>query len=127
MGCTQTEPDYSRLDLVPVHGTVTLAGKPLPDALVVFEAEDRTFSWGITDEAGKYSLMFNSDVAGVTKGKKTVRIWTSAGDVQGEGAGFEEDPDAKSRRPELIAAKYNRDSTLVVTVDETSSKFDFDL
>lgn len=129
-GCGQSGPDYDGLDLSSVHGTVTLDGEPLAGALVVFEAEDRTFSYALTDGRGNYELMFNSEKRGVTKGNKIVRIWSSRG-IPGRGqagiAGEGEDPDAAPDRPEKVPAKYNEQSELEVTVAISSHKFDFGL
>ncbi|GAB6166204.1 hypothetical protein JCM19992_22040 [Thermostilla marina] len=127
IGCDRTGPDYEKLELVPVSGTITFQGEPLPKALVVFESQDQTFSWAVTDESGRYELMFNSEAAGTTQGEKTVRIWTSRGIPSEDGQASEEDPDAVSAEAERIPAQYNRESTLKVFVDESSTEFDFRL
>ncbi len=129
-GCGRAGPDYGSLDLSSVHGTVTLNGEPLAEALVLFEADDQTFSYALTDGRGHYELMFNSEKQGVTKGNKTVRIWSSRG-IPGMGeagsAGEEEDPDVTPTKPEKVPAKYNDQSELEVTVAISSHNFDFDL
>jgi hypothetical protein len=113
--------DYSKAGLVQVGGTVRLGGKPLPKALVVFEnTENGTFSYGRTDDAGRYILMFDSVKQGVTKGPKTVRIKTT-------GSFGEGDPDARSGGKELVPARYNSASTLTVDVTADSTSTDFDL
>ena len=121
-------PDYGSLDLCEVHGEVTLDGEPLAGALVLFEAVDRSFSYGQTDDSGQYRLMFNSEKSGVSKGPKTVRIWSSRA-VPGadEMESDEDDPDARPKQPERVPARYNVRSALTVTVDEDSQTFDFDL
>ena len=129
-GCGQAGPDYGSLDLASVHGKVTLGGEPLPEALVLFEADDRTFSYALTDGKGRYELMFNSEKSGVTKGAKTVRIWSSRGIpgmAEAQGGGEGEDPDARRRKTEKVAPRYNQKSKLTATVVEDSEEFDFDL
>jgi hypothetical protein len=112
--------DYAKAGLVRVGGTVRFGGEPLPGAIVLFEnPENGTFSYARTDEAGRYALMFDSVQAGVTKGRKTVRIKTS-------GSLGEDDPGARSG-PERIPPKYNAESQLTVEVTGDSSATDFDL
>ena len=79
-GCgSSLTPDYGKLDLVNVSGSITLDGQPLPEAIVVFESNDATFSYGRTDDSGNYTLMLNSEKSGVMPGPKIVRIRTSGG------------------------------------------------
>ena len=134
-GCGPAGPDYGSLDLSTVQGTVTLDNAPLENALVVFEAADKTFSYGLTDSSGRYELMFNSQEAGALKGSKTVRIWTSRG-VPGaaEAGGGGDDPDgvkdeagAVPAAAERVPAKYNAQSELTATVQNASETIDFDL
>lgn len=112
--------DYSKAGLVKVGGMVRFGGEPLAGAIVLFEnPENGTFSYARTDQAGRYSLMFDSVQAGVTKGPKKVRIKTA-------GSLGEDDPGALSG-PERIPARYNADSSLTVDVTGDSSATDFDL
>ena len=136
-GCGQTGPDYGSLGLCSVQGTVTLDGTPLEKALVLFEAADETFSYGLTDGSGHYELMFNSQEAGALKGSKTVRIWTSRGvpgAAEAGGGGEGDDPDgvkdeagAVPAAAERVPAKYNAQSELTATVQNASETIDFDL
>jgi len=122
-GCsTSPQMDYAKAGLVRVGGVVTLGGAPLAKALVIFEnPENGTFSYGRTDDSGRYTLMFDSVQPGVTKGRKTVRIKTS-------GAIGEDDPDAKAARgKEVLPACYNSDSKLVFEVSGPSDAVNFDL
>lgn len=122
-GCeTAPRMDYAKAGLVRVGGVVTLGGSPLANALVSFEnPENGTFSFGRTDSAGRYELMFDSVQPGVTKGRKTVRIRTS-------GSFGEGDPDARSSRgKELLPACYNTDSKLIVEVSGPADNVNFDL
>ncbi len=137
-GCGQAGPDYDSLDLSTVQGTVTLDSAPLENALVLFEAEDETFSYGLTDNSGRYELMFNSRKAGCLKGGKTVRIWSSRGipgAAEAGGGGEGDDPDggegeatgAAPAAAERVPAKYNAQSELTATVQNASETIDFDL
>lgn len=122
LGCGYGQPrmDYSKAGLVDVSGTVRFDGEPLPAAIVVFQAPDETFSFARTDDTGRYRLMFDSVMAGVTKGQKTVRIRTL-------GSLGEDDPDAKRSGTERVPECYNRQSTLTVEVTGNSTSTDFDL
>lgn len=139
-GCGSTKPDYGSLDLCAVGGKITLDGTPLEKALVQFEAEDKTFSFGLTDADGQYRLMFNSRQPGVLKGKKTVRIWSSRGIPGASEAGEAgeasegDDPDGvgddgrvAAAAAERVPAKYNVSSELTAVVENDGQTFDFEL
>jgi hypothetical protein len=121
-GCGSGKPrmDYSKAGLVDVSGTVQLDGEPLAAAIVIFEAPDATFSFARTDDTGRYRLLFDSVMPGVTKGPKTVRIRTL-------GSLGEEDPDTNRGGNEAVPPCYNSKSTLTVEVSGNSTATDFDL
>ena len=75
-GCAATStPDYASLGLVKVAGTVTLDGVPLSNVEVRLEnVEESIYSYGITDESGRFELMFDSRTPGIIPGRKRVRI-----------------------------------------------------
>ncbi|WP_299459677.1 carboxypeptidase-like regulatory domain-containing protein [uncultured Gimesia sp.] len=120
--------DYSQLDLVDVSGTVTLDGQPLPGAMVTFEAKDGTFSSGVTDESGRFNLMFNTEKSGCLTGDKTVRIKVG-GDLENPDEETEGESEAGRQAGSqiVIPAQYNKKSTLEVTVDANHRSFEFDL
>lgn len=122
------EADYSKLDLVDVSGTVTLDGQPLSGATVAFEAPDRTFSSGVTDASGHYSLMFNTEKPGCLTGQKIVRIKfvtdSEAPEGETETEGAEKSPAASGQK---IPEQYNTKSTLTADVDAGHTSFNFDL
>ena len=130
-GCDNgLSPDYASLGLVPISGTVTLDSQPLSDAVVFFEAEDQTQAYATTDENGAYEMKFNSEVNGVTPGKKVVRISTTASTSEDDGAESEEDPDEKKKpaaKKDRVPAAYNSKSKLVVEVTDARTEYDFDL
>src|SRR5581483_10542627 len=59
-----------------VAGTVTLDGKPLPDAAIQFTPADAsaTASVGQTDATGKYELYYSRGHKGAKVGEHTVTI-----------------------------------------------------
>jgi hypothetical protein len=113
---------YSELGLVQVSGKVTLDGRPLANAKVAFEGEDKGSSIGITDSAGNYTLNYDSERAGVKPGPKIVRI--TLADAEVEGGGVSEGAEAKK---ESIPARYNTQSELKADVSASKRTFDFEL
>lgn len=137
-GCNSAlRSDYSQLDLVNAHGTVTLDGQPLAGAVITFEAPDGQFSFAQTNSSGQYKLQLDSEHGGVTPGEKTVRISTTRkilglNTEEGEEAegGGGEGPDGqplKSDGGERVPDKYNKNSELKVTVSADKTQYDFDL
>lgn len=107
--------------VVPVQGTVTLDGKPLAGAEVVFSPEVGRPSLGVTDSQGRYELRYLVDRNGALPGKHTVKISTL-------GDGESDDSDKPARKRELVPKKYNRQSTLTVDVDASRQEaYDFEL
>ena len=121
-GCSSKKVQYGNLELVDVSGTVTLDQKPLANAQVLFLADNRSYSYGVTDEKGRYSLMFNSKKTGTKSGEKKVEIWTTR-----TGADFDVLMKKSCPNMELVPEKYNSKSTLKVNVSPSDRKFDFDL
>lgn len=123
-----------------VSGTVTMDGKPLPNAIVSFvpEAGGRA-SVGTTDENGNYNLGF-IDRMGALVGKHKVSI-TSV--VQGDDMDFSEIRSDDPRYEEMVLARksdydnavvkeplpaeYNKKSTIVREVESGKNVFDFPL
>lgn len=130
LGCSPVpQMNYAAAHLVKAGGTVTLDGKPLLNAVVTLEdAVNGTTSNGVTDDRGVYRLMFDSQMAGVTPGKKIVRISTTK-KILGLNATDEGgDAPAGGERPkELVPNKFNRQSELTVEVTSNKTTYDFDL
>ena len=129
-GCSNSlETDYSDLNLATVSGMVTLDDEPLAGARVIFESADLTYSYGVTDSSGSYSLMFNSEQEGVTPGDKIVRISMGSALEESEtGEGDESESDGEVTASEIrIPERYNRDSELTEVVEPGSQTIDFEL
>jgi hypothetical protein len=95
-----------RSDLAKVSGLVTLDGKPLPSATVVFQPDaSGPASYGLTDEQGRYSVMYDVGQSGAVLGMHSVKISTYQ----------EKDPDADppiAAAPEVLPDRYNKTSEL---------------
>ncbi len=96
-----------------VHGRVTLDGKPLVDAKVIFKSQEAKVreSWAFTDANGEYSLNYLRDIMGGTIGLNSVRIFKPRAGARGE----------------MLPEKYNATTTLSADVKRGNNEFDFDL
>ena len=93
-------------EIAVVEGTVTLDGKPLPRASVVFVNQSGRPAAAMTDDKGAYKLNFDETRKGAIPGENVVRIST----FQGGGGGL---PSAK----ETVAAEYNTQTKLRFNVE----------
>lgn len=106
-------------DLGQVTGTITMDGKPLENAEVVFAPPTGRPSMGLTDSNGKYELNYIRDIKGAVPATHKVRITTRPEEVADNYSG----PAFK----EPIPAKYNADTTLTADVKLGENTFDFEL
>jgi hypothetical protein len=108
IGCGKTG-----ADIAPVSGRITLDGKPLEKADVVFQPDgSKPPASGRTDADGRYQLVYKRGVMGGAIGSNTVRI-TISSDV--------------AANPPNIPARYNSESGLVKEVKSGQNEFNFDL
>jgi hypothetical protein len=107
------------MKVAPVSGVVTLDGRPLDRASVVFkpEAGGRP-SFGVTDEQGRFILAYSMNEDGAEVGPATVMISTK---LQAEGAA-ENAPRAAERVPVKYAKKPLR-----VTVEAKKNEVELGL
>jgi len=108
-GCSRGD----RPALAPVHGKVTLNGKPLVHAMVVFHpTAGARESHGTTNEEGEYELNYLRETMGGAVGSNTVLITKHL------------TPDPASQ---IIPARYNTASILICEVIPGGNNFPFDL
>ena len=125
VGCSGgSNVDYSGLGLIKVTGVVTLNGSPLPDVTVLFESSDGQFSYGVTDENGKYMLAYDSDTDGVTQ-EKIIRISKRPMSEEGDEFESEDEELSSTQQKETLPTKFNTKSDLKMTVP--SSSYDIEL
>ena len=99
-------------ELGAVTGVVELDGKPVTDAIVMFEPKaNGTLASAGTDTSGKYQLMYRPDVAGAAIGEHVVRISKREGDAG----------------PEILPKKFNDKSELTAKVQAGTNTIDFKL
>ncbi len=66
-----------------VTGTVTYKGKAVPNMMVNFMPTEGRPSWGRTDAAGKFEMVYDSDYKGVKMGHHKVYITPPASTIDG--------------------------------------------
>jgi hypothetical protein len=110
-GCGESGPE-----LGPVSGRVTLDGRPVMAARLVFQPEGSgSPSYGSTDRDGRYELGYKRGQKGALAGAHMVRITSDL-----SAAGGEPPPD--------IPPRYNTESTLRREVKPgVENRFDFEL
>ena len=106
-GCWST----SKYPLDSVAGTVTLDGKPLPDAFVNFQPIGGPGSTAITDDQGRYSLKTIDGEPGAVIGLHKVTIYSA----HSKEAASEDESIVRTPK-EIVPEKYNYDSTLTFEV-----------
>jgi hypothetical protein len=107
-GCGKTGPE-----VVPVTGRITLDGKPLANADVVFQPDgSKPPSAGRAGADGRYELVYKRGVMGGMVGSNTVRITISSDVVA---------------NPPNIPARYNTETELTKEVKSGPNEINFDL
>ena len=113
-GCGSDGPERGR-----VKGKVTLNGQPLENADVEFQPDEGSPSYGMTDDRGRYRLMYTRDKEGAMIGEHTVRITTSTTDTDVRGN--------EVAVPQRVPPKYNAQSELIREVKPGKNTWDFEL
>ncbi len=110
-----------QVEIAPVEGTVTMDGKPLVGAAVVFVPKAGRPAGAITDEKGQYILSFGRGRLGAMLGKNKVRISTLRDPSE------DQDGNIIPGAPETVPMKYNVESQLEVVVEQRKNILDFAL
>ena len=105
VGCGPSGPDIAR-----VQGTVTMDGKPLPNAIIMFGPVGGRPSVSETDANGKYVLEFSGGRKGAIPGINRVEINTGRLAYEKDGKNY---PAVK----ESVPVQYNRLTTLEFNVE----------
>lgn len=104
-----------------VSGNVTLQGQPLAGAIVTFVGQNSaSLSRAITDESGKYTLVYSSNHAGAETGEYAVSISTF------KPADTDSEPPTAAV-PEKVPARYNLQTELKARVEAGKNVIDFKL
>jgi hypothetical protein len=107
-GCGQSGPQ-----IAPVHGRVTLDGRPLARADITFQPDGaQRASIGRTDDDGRYELSYKRDEPGAIVGKHTVHVEVSSELV---------------KNPPPIPARYAAESELHHQVEPGENEINLEL
>ena len=104
-----------------VTGKVTLDGAPAERAIVTFTPESGPPSYGGTNAAGEYSMMFTADKNGAVVGKHNVTIESANASTGDDGKAI---PDQKITK---VPKKYGKAGTLTADVKAGPNTIDFAL
>ncbi len=102
---------------------MTLDGKPLPNAGVLFIPENGRPAGARTDASGHYVLEFTEGRRGAIPGKNAIQITTAAEATEGA------DGKPVPAQKETVPSKYNAQSDLTFTVEpgkKNIANFDLD-
>jgi hypothetical protein len=102
-------------DIADVRGVVTLDGKPLEAATVLFQPAEGRGSVGRTDAEGRYRLLYTPRALGARIGPCNVRISTT------------DDDDGRIGVDERVPRRYFEPGALAAEVAARSNVFDFHL
>jgi hypothetical protein len=114
--------------IVPIEGTVTHKGEPVPNIRIYFVPTDGRPSWAISDASGRFKLDYDADHDGAKVGTHSVWILDESGNVD-ETVAMSGGPRPK-RNPAIrqLAEKYGREkSTLTVEVSKADRNFELKL
>lgn len=115
-------------NVVPVSGTVTYKGQPVPNAYVHFIPANGRPSMGETDANGKFTLTYDPETKGAERGKHRVFLQFNAlADSSRPGVIPGETPPLASEWKEFYA-RYGPDrSTLSVDISKSTSDLKLEL
>lgn len=113
----------SEMKVAPVSGTLTLDGKPVEQASVVFEPEEGGRpSFGVTNTQGRYTLAYSRTLNGAEVGDCVVKI-TKLSELDENG---NKPKETKANAPGVIPKRYLKEP-IKVTVLPRSNQIDIDL
>lgn len=107
VGCTSSGPEIAH-----VSGRVTMDGKPLPNATIVFIPENGRPAGSRTDESGNYVLIFTEGRQGAIPGPNSVRISTARDAEQDENG-----KTVLAGSKETVPMEYNAATKLTFTIE----------
>lgn len=94
-----------------VEGVVTLDGKPLANAAIIFKPVHGRESNAVTDSQGHYSLSYKPDTTGAIVGNHRVSISTKS----------------EFQPKELVPTHYHHEDVPAVTVEPGDNSINFEL
>jgi hypothetical protein len=122
-GCTGGGPQ-----IVPIEGTVTHNGQPVPNVRIYFVPTDGRPSWAISDQNGHFALDYDDQYDGAKVGSHSVWIIDESSNVDPTVAMSGGPRPKRSPAIKEIADKYSREkSTLKVEVTKADRNYQLKL
>ena len=112
-GCGQNGPRVVR-----ISGTVTRGGKPVANLHLNFLPDHGRPSWGVTDEAGRYTLHYDRSQDGAVTGTHTVFVAFRPRDP-GEEMAMQQGKIKMPQDLRAILAKYGKQETTPLKIKIT--------
>ncbi len=123
LGCSRGGPE-----VVPIEGTVTHNGEPVPSLRVYFVPTDGRPSWAISDQNGRFKLDYDAEHTGAKVGTHTIWVLDESSNVDPTVAMSGGARPKRSPAINEIVAKYGREkSTLQVEVKKADRNFQLKL
>jgi hypothetical protein len=122
-GCGSSGPQ-----IVPIEGTVTHNGEPVPNLLIYFVPTDGRPSWGLSNEGGRFILDYDPEHKGAKVG--THQVWVVDQSANVDPTAAMSGGSRPKRSPALaeIVQKYGQGkSTLEVEVKKADRNFQIKL
>lgn len=109
----------SESNVVPVAGTLTYKGQPVPNAYVYFVPENGRPSMGETDAQGRFTMTYDPKTKGVQRGKHKVWVQHNALADQSAPGGTPGAPVALPADLKELFDKYSAEnSKFEITIDK---------
>jgi hypothetical protein len=122
-GCSRGGPE-----VVPIEGTLTHNGEPVPNMRIYFMPTDGRPSWGDSDAKGHFVLDYDPEHKGAKVGTHSVCVVDLGGTVDETAAMSGAPRPKRSPAASQIVAKYGREkSTLQVEVKKADRNFQLKL
>ncbi len=123
LGCGRGGPE-----IVPIEGTVTHNGEPVPNLRIYFVPTDGRPSWAISDANGRFVLDYDIDHDGAKVGTHTIWVLDESSNVDATAAMSGAPRPKRSPAISQIVEKYGREkSTLQVEVKKADRNFQLKL
>jgi hypothetical protein len=123
LGCSRGGPE-----IVPLEGTLSHNGDPVPNMRIYFVPTDGRPSWGDSDASGHFKLSYDPEHVGAKVGSHTIWVVDLSGNVDETAAMSGAARPKRSPAASQLVAKYGRDkSTLKVEVKKADRNFQLKL
>jgi hypothetical protein len=114
-------------EIVPIEGTVTHNGQPVPNVRIYFIPTEGRFSWAISDQNGHFVLDYDPEHRGAKVGPHTVTVQDAGADIDPTAAMSGAPRPKKSPGIAKIIEKYGNKDTSPLQVEVKKADRNFQL